>query len=127
MNRIVKALGGETIDWPLKTRCCGGSLTGTIQDVGLRLSYILLHEAKKCGSDLIITACPLCQFNLECYLSQIGRRFGNGSEITVVYFTQLMGVAFGLEQHKLGMQRLFVKMQPSHEMREVAGGEHVHS
>ncbi|PKK85030.1 MAG: disulfide reductase [candidate division Zixibacteria bacterium HGW-Zixibacteria-1] len=127
MNRIVKALGGETIDWPLKTRCCGGSLTGTIQDVGLRLSYILLNEAKKRGSDVIITACPLCQFNLECYQPQIAKRFGGGGEIPVVYFTQLMGIAFGLEQRKLGMNRLFVRLQPSNELREVAGGQHVHS
>ena len=127
MNQIVKALGGQTIDWPLKTRCCGGSLTGTIQDVGLRLSYILLHEAKKRGADVIITACPLCQFNLECYQPQIAKRFGNGSDIPVVYFTQLMGIAFGLEQRKLGMNRLFVRLQPSNELREVAGGQHVHS
>jgi len=127
MNRIVKALGGTTIDWPLKTRCCGGSLTGTVKEVGQRLSYILLHEAKKRGSDVIITACPLCQFNLECYQSRIAKQYGNGSRIPVIYFTQLMGMAFGIEQKKLGMHRLFVKMQPSHELRQLAGGQHVNS
>ena len=127
MDVIVRALGGEAVDWPLKTRCCGGSLTGTVEEVGQRLSYILLHEAKKRGSDVIITACPLCQFNLECYQSKIGRKYGNGNQIPVVYFTQLMGVAFGLGQKESGMQRLFVRMQPSHELREVAGGQHVQS
>ena len=47
MDQLVRAMGAEPIDWPLKTRCCGGSLTGTIEEVGLRLSYILLKEAGK--------------------------------------------------------------------------------
>jgi heterodisulfide reductase subunit B len=48
-----------------KTRCCGGSLTRTIEEVGLRLNYIILKEAKRKGADCLVTICPLCQFNLE--------------------------------------------------------------
>jgi heterodisulfide reductase subunit B len=62
MGRLMQSLGAETVDWPLKTRCCGGTLTGTIQDVGLRLNYILLGEAQRRGADVMATACPLCQF-----------------------------------------------------------------
>ncbi|HUT25510.1 MAG TPA: CoB--CoM heterodisulfide reductase iron-sulfur subunit B family protein, partial [Sumerlaeia bacterium] len=96
MERLLGALGAETVDWPLKTRCCGGSLSGTIRDVGLQLSHILLKEAQKRGADAVATVCPLCQFNLECYQDKINQQFGETMELPVVYFTQLMGLAFGL-------------------------------
>jgi heterodisulfide reductase subunit B len=126
MDTLVGALGAKTIDWPLKTRCCGGSLTGTVQEVGQRLSQILLREAKKRGGNAIATACPLCQFNLECYQPQMGRRFGENVDIPVAYFTQMMGVAFGLKPRELGLQRLFVPLVITPATPVTAGGAHVH-
>jgi heterodisulfide reductase subunit B len=67
MDRLVEALGGTPIDWTLKTRCCGGTLTGTIREAGLRLGQLLLREARRKGADILITTCPLCQFDLECF------------------------------------------------------------
>jgi heterodisulfide reductase subunit B len=122
MDRIMKALGAEPVDWPLKTRCCGGSLTGTVDEVGLRLSYILLKEAKRRGASIVATACPLCQFNLECYQAKMGDMFGEPVDIPVVYFTQLMGVALGIPPRTLGLQRLFVS--PSAVFAERKGVEH---
>lgn len=125
MNKIMNALGAETIDWPLKIRCCGGSLTGTIPEVGLRLSYILLREAIIRGSDLIATACPLCQFNLECYQSKMKKLFGLERNIPVVYFTQLMGLAMGISRVKLGLHRLFEPLRAPRFTGSPAGGQHV--
>lgn len=111
MDRIMQALGAEVIDWPLKTRCCGGSLTGTIEEVGLRLNYILLREAKRRGADIVATACPLCQFNLECYQGKLSAQNHDQIEMPVAYFTQLMGLALGLSEKQLGLQRLFVPVK----------------
>jgi heterodisulfide reductase subunit B len=108
MDNIVTALGGTPVEWPLKTRCCGGSLTGTVQEVGLRLGYNLLKEAGKRGADVVITACPLCQFNLECYQDPMKAAFPDHTPLPVLYFTQLMGLALGVNGARLGMQRLFV-------------------
>ncbi len=118
MDRLMQALGAQTIDWPLKARCCGGSLTGTIQEVGLRLSFILLKEAKKRGADVVATACPLCQFNLECYQDRMSRQFEEKIELPVAYFTQLVGLAFGVPERRLGLQRLFIPLQPVLAARE---------
>lgn len=112
MDRLVEALGGEAVQWPLKTRCCGASMTGTIPEVGLRLSYILLKEAKKRGADAVITACPLCQFNLECYQNEMAAAYGETLDMPVLFFSQLMGKALGLGDRELGMQRLFVPFRP---------------
>ena len=111
MDRLLTALGAEVLHYPLKTKCCGGSLTGTVPEAGLRLTYILLKEAVRRGADVIATICPLCQFNLDAYHDQIEKRWG-GARIATVYFTQLMGLAFGLEPKELGLQRNFVPMKP---------------
>ena len=65
MDELMQAVGAPTVDYSLKTKCCGGSLTGTMHEVGLRLNYILLKEAARKGAEAIVTMCPLCQFNLD--------------------------------------------------------------
>jgi heterodisulfide reductase subunit B len=111
MDRLLAALGAEVVQFPLKTKCCGGSLTGTVPEAGLRLTYILLKEAVRRGADVIATICPLCQFNLDAYHDQIDRRWGR-TRIATVYFTQLMGLAFGLPAEQIGLKRNFVPMKP---------------
>ena len=110
MDTLLRTLGAETVDWPLKTRCCGGSLTGTIQEVGLRLSQVLLTEAIKRGANVVATACPLCQFNLECYHSEMSKRFDEAVDIPVVYFSQLLGLSLGVSPRRLGLDRLLVSL-----------------
>lgn len=127
MEKILTSLGAEVIDWPLKTRCCGGSLTGTVQEVGLRLSYLLLKEAKRRGCHVVATACPLCQFNLECYQSGMLKSYGEVINVPVAYFTQLIGVGFGLSSKNLGLNRLFTPLKMPHPAKAVQGGQHVHS
>jgi heterodisulfide reductase subunit B len=114
MDRLVTAMGAEPVDWPMKTRCCGGSLTGTIQEAGLRLNRALLKEAEKRDADLMITACPLCQHNLECYQKRINRHYNEEIDMPIAYFTQLLGMALGVPEKELGLQRLFVRPHFTH-------------
>ena len=108
MDTLLKALGAQVVDYPLKTRCCGGSLMGTIEEIGLRLNYILLKEAVERGANCIAVLCPLCQFNLECYQEEINNRYNTKFSIPIVYFTQAMGMALGLSKENLGLQRAIV-------------------
>jgi heterodisulfide reductase subunit B len=107
MDRLLEALGATVVDYPLKTRCCGGSLTGTINEVGLRLVYILLKEARKRGAGIVATLCPLCQFNLDAFQDRVASKY---EDVTtpVVYFTQLMGLALGIPEDELGLKRNIV-------------------
>jgi heterodisulfide reductase subunit B2 len=109
MENLVKAIGADPVDWTLKTRCCGGSLTGTIQEAGLRLNRFLLKDVQKSGAEIVLTCCPLCQHNMECYQERICRMYGEEIDIPVMYFTQLMGIALGLLEKEVSMQRLFKK------------------
>ncbi|HAH07871.1 MAG TPA: disulfide reductase [Elusimicrobia bacterium] len=104
MDKLVAAAGAECVEYPLKTRCCGGSLTGTVPEVGQRLSYILIKEAMKRKAEAIVTVCPLCQFNLDGYQDQISSRFSE-VRLPIVYFTQVLGLAMGLPSGQLGIHR----------------------
>jgi heterodisulfide reductase subunit B len=107
MDRLLEALGATVVTYPLKTRCCGGSLTGTVEEAGQRLVYILLKEAIKRGADVIATVCPLCQFNLDGYHDKIEAKWG-ASRIPTVYFSQLMGLAFGMSEREMALHRGFI-------------------
>jgi heterodisulfide reductase subunit B2 len=111
LDRLLVALGAEVVPFGLKARCCGGSLTGTLEPVGVPLAHRILIEARDQGADLITTVCPLCQFNLDGYQ---GAAVGGEGEVAVpvTYFTQLMGLAFGLPAEATVFNRGIVPPQP---------------
>lgn len=109
-DALIPALGANLVDFEMKDRCCGGSLTGTIEEVGHRLVYILLHQAKRNLADVLVTVCPLCQMNLEAHQRKIKRRYGEDVTIPVPYFTQLVGMALGLPDDALGLGKLLVPL-----------------
>jgi heterodisulfide reductase subunit B len=112
MDRLLEALGAHVVEYPLKAHCCGGSLMGTMEDIGVRLSYLLLKEAKSRTANMLATACPLCQYNLEAYQGKMRRTYNDDAALPIVYFTQLVGLAFGLAPKALGLQRNFVTAEP---------------
>jgi len=105
MDELLAAVEAPTVPFSLKTKCCGGSLTGTTHEVGVRLNYILLKEAARKGAQAIATACPLCQYNLDAYQHEIRRATGERLEMPILYFTQILGWALGGDRAALGFQR----------------------
>ncbi len=119
MDKLFKALGAEVVKYPLKTRCCGGSLTGTLPEAGLGMSYHILREAQRRGANVVATVCPLCQFNLDAYQRDMSSKY-EPVHMPIVYFTQLMGLAFGLDTKTLGLQRGIISIEPLLKEQEVA-------
>jgi heterodisulfide reductase subunit B len=111
MDEMMSAIGCEVVDHSLKTRCCGGTLTGTIPEVGLRMVYILLTEAKRKKADVIVTMCPLCQFNLDIYQKAAEKKYKEKIRIPVLYFTQLLGLALGIDPKELGLNHHVVSFK----------------
>jgi len=109
-DAFIPALGANLVEFDLKDRCCGGSLTGTIEEVGHRLVYILLHQAKLARAHALVTVCPLCQLNLEAHQGKIKSRYGDDVTIPIPYFTQLIGMALGLSEKSLGLEKLLVPL-----------------
>jgi heterodisulfide reductase subunit B len=106
MDSIIRALGGESLYWSYKTECCGVSMTLTRSDIVLKLSGDILRAAKEVGADAIAVCCPLCQANLDSRQIQIAEKYGVHYGIPIIYFTQLMGLAFGAFPGELGLEKL---------------------
>ncbi len=109
MDKILTALGATVVNFPLKTRCCGSSLTGTLPEPGVFCAYVILKEAIQRGANVISTACSLCQFNLDGYHDKIEKKWEN-VRIPSLYFTQLIGLAFGLNEEELGINRCIIPL-----------------
>jgi heterodisulfide reductase subunit B len=106
---LLSGLGAHPIDYyPLKVQCCGGSLILTSRRAALSMVRNLLQSAADRDADVIATACPLCQVNLECYQKQVNQEFGIELSVPVMYFTQLVGLAMGIEPQKLGIGKELV-------------------
>ena len=104
MDRLAGWLGAEPVFFPMKAKCCGGLMMTTQPAMGRKLTGKILKSAKESGADCIITCCPLCQINLEAFQRQVGDAIGYDCSIPVLYFTQLMGRAFGLDSKALALK-----------------------
>jgi len=108
LDKLMAAAGAEYIEWAAKTDCCGASYSITKTDIVLRLSRGILAMARDAGADCIVTACPLCQLNLDMRQGDIEKKQNEHFGLPVFYFTQLLGLALGLPSGDLGLRSLIV-------------------
>jgi heterodisulfide reductase subunit B len=108
MDRILELMGAEVVPFPFKVECCGASFGVPRSDVVARLSGRLLSAARDLGAHAMVTACPLCQMNLDLRQEQAGRAAGTRFLMPVFYFTQLMGLALGVSEAELGFDKICV-------------------
>ena len=102
LDLLLKALGAEVVNYPLRTECCGGHMPQIGPEMGFELVRRLIAAADKLEADAMVTICPMCQLNLDAYQGQTNQFFGTNYHMPVLFFTQLMGLAFGLKPAKLG-------------------------
>lgn len=108
MDDLLTALGAEVLDWSYKTSCCGAAHSLTRPDIVLTLSGNLIQKAKEAGADAIAVACPLCHLNLDARQFQMEL----DEELPVLYFTQLMALAFGMPEKTAGLHKNLVDPRP---------------
>lgn len=106
MDKIINAMGGESIDWPHKTECCGAALTLTRPEIVMKLSDSIIGMAELSGAECISVACPMCQINLDMRQADIRNAAGRDYRMPVMYITQLMGLCLGIKAVDLGIGRL---------------------
>jgi len=112
MDHILRATGMETLDWNCKTDCCGASLSLTRTDVVLKLTKEILEDAKAVGADALAVACSMCHVNADTRQEEINAEFKTDFDIPVLYFTQLLGLAFGMKAEDLALNRHLVDPIP---------------
>ncbi len=112
LDDLLIALGAETVEYPHKGECCGSYLTVISVEATAEMSYAILSSAQKNGAQLIVTNCPLCQFNLDRQQVRIAQRHAGYQPIPVFYFSQLLGVALGLDASDFGWEKHHIDPQP---------------
>ena len=85
---LIRALGAEPVIYSMRNECCGGYVTMENPEFAQKKSKAITDNASSFGADMIVTACPLCKYNLE----------KNGNSIPVVYFTELLAEALGVKE-----------------------------
>ena len=108
LDKLIASLGGEPVPFPLKSRCCGGALIISEEALALELIGKLLDSALSNGAECLATVCPLCQTNLDAYQRRVNQKFKTNFNLPVLFFTQMMGVAFGLSGEDLGLKTCIV-------------------
>lgn len=103
MDDLLAAAGAENVDFPLKTACCGGAHTLSDSDTSTQLVLNILQAAEDAGAEVIATECPTCHSGLEMHQIRAETEFGIRTNVKIIYFTQLLGLALGLSARKLGI------------------------
>ncbi len=104
MDKIMEALGAEVINWSYKVDCCGGSLSIAAPEIVEKLSGKIVNAASEAGADAIVTACGICQANLD-----IRQPKDSGSQpMPIFYFSELTALAFGSSNIKEWLAKHFV-------------------
>lgn len=103
MDDLLAAAGAENVDFPLKTACCGGAHTLSDSDTSTKLVLNILEAAEAAGAEVIATECPTCHTGLEMHQVRAEKRFGRKTNVKMMYFTQLLGLALGIGPRRLGI------------------------
>jgi heterodisulfide reductase subunit B len=112
MDNIVRALGVDIRPWSYKTDCCGASFSVSRQDIVFTLVQKLYENALEAGAECIVVSCQMCQGNLDMYQKDISVHFGKDYHIPIFYFTELIGLALGLEGASTWLKRHMVNPIP---------------
>jgi heterodisulfide reductase subunit B len=123
MDRLMRKLGAETVEYSSKTRCCGGAVLLSHTSVAVDLIGLVLSSAKDAGADCVALACPMCQVALDGYQSRANSRLGTRLDLPILYFTQLMGLALRVDRRSLGLGRHIVSPLPLLERLGLLGEE----
>lgn len=112
LDEMLTWLGAEVVDYPVKAHCCGGHQTQISEPQAFELIRRLLQSAVEYKADMILCMCPMCQLNLDGYQGRVNGFFGTDFHMPIIYFTQILGVAFGLDWRKLGFGKELVRAEP---------------
>jgi len=108
MDRLMEALGAEAVDWPYKTKCCGGAIYMTTEAISFALSADILAHAKAAGANAVAVGCPFCQLLLDLYQDKLEAIKGTAFNLPIFFFSQLMGLAMDIDRRDLGLEKLVV-------------------
>jgi heterodisulfide reductase subunit B len=108
MERLVRALGVEPLDWPYKTDCCGAGFAISDQELSVTLCDKLFKMARRIGAEALVTTCPLCHTNLDINQDRLRVEKGRYYSMPVFYITDLLGIAMGCDLGRKQWRKHFI-------------------
>jgi heterodisulfide reductase subunit B len=111
-EQVVRACGATPVEWRMKLECCGAGLSLSRTGSVVRLGRAILQDAVRAGAQAVAVGCPMCHSNLDFRQRAIARHSEPRLELPIVFLTQLVGLALGLEPDALGLRRHFVSTKP---------------
>jgi len=109
LDNLIAALGADPVKYYYKTKCCGGPILITNEDLALTLARDLLVMAKESGADCMVVTCPMCHLQLDAKQKAVEAKFNIKIDMPIIYFTQLIGLAMGIAPTELGLDKHLVQ------------------
>ncbi len=117
LDNMIEAVGAEPIrNYDKKVQCCGGALIFSEPEKSYEMIRGIIESAYDAGADMIVTPCPVCQMNVEVYQDQINAKHGTKFNMPVVYYSQLMAVAFGRSASEAALEGQVIKAKQLEEL-----------
>ncbi len=112
LDQMVEALGGEAMkSYDQKVTCCGGALAFSEPEKSQKQIKDIIESAYDHGAEMLVTPCPLCQANTEVYQSEINKKYGTKFNMPVLYYSQLMAIAYGASAKDAGLDGQLIKAE----------------
>ena len=111
LDKMIETVGAEAVKYEQKVTCCGGALAFSEPEKSQKQIRDIVESAYDNGANMIVTPCQLCQANVEIYQSEINKKQGTKLNMPVVYYTQLMSVAYGGSAKQAGLDGQLIRAE----------------
>jgi heterodisulfide reductase subunit B len=118
LDKMIETVGAEAVPYDQKVSCCGGALAFSEPEKAQKQIRDIVESAYDSSADLIVTPCPLCQANVEIYQSEINKKQGTKFNMPVVYYTQLLTLAYGGSAKESGLDGQLIRAE---KLEKIAG------
>lgn len=119
LDKMIETVGADPVEkYDKKVQCCGGALAFSEPEKSQAMIKDIIEAAYDGGADMIVTPCPVCQLNVEVYQGQINKKYRTKFEMPVVYYSQLMGVAYGKSAKQVGLDGQVIRARKLEELAD---------
>lgn len=87
LEDFIRALGAEPVVYPYRNECCGGYISLQEKEMSEKMCERIVNSAAGFEADCLVTACPLCKYNLD-----------KAGKLPIIYFTELLAEALGVKE-----------------------------
>jgi len=109
LDELIEATGAESINYQDKLQCCASPVLGASEKIAVAIGKSKLDHIKEAGADAMVLHCPLCSIMYDQYQPTLEQMFETEYKLPVLFYTQLLGLAMGMDAKALGLKKNKVK------------------